>query len=299
MFFFQYTFLIGFFGIKEIENFLTVTALLSVENCISLIMTSGRHSSFQCCRLYIQDIAHRLGQTECLGILGNDVGKWKPINLIFDTACNQVGYDSVKHFYGNIVFVATNYFTRDLNIPDPSFFSYEELLKAAEDYWMVLHQPTTYFDRTMLRHNNSNICPLCRNEPINSHHPPSPTAPEIIVTTNPSESSSSTNSDSTEFNRFFGNYKLFKKKNRVDMRKRILIIRNLYPKVTVNKRLKLSARSMDFYYRHGFHKIGRCIEKCYNGDVESYLNSIPPGRGLYGYKCNVTPSRCAVTTVDV
>ena len=159
---------LGFFGINNISHFISKGSLETVEKCISLIMVSARHSTFKDAKLYIQDIAHRLARAQNLGISGNEVGKWTPIHICYDSACNQPGFLKTRHLLGTILEVCNRYVTVNMNIDDIHKYTYKELLEKAEENWLAVNKPMVYFDQnsSIGKDSTTLLCQRCQSVPL-------------------------------------------------------------------------------------------------------------------------------------
>ena len=263
---------------------------------------SARHANFKDAKLYIQDILHRLARSQLLGVTNNNVGKWFPIQLVFDYSSNQVGFDHVRHLHGSVFFVTNRYLTSLLNIDDIGSCSYLELMLKAEEHWTSLYHPED------ISPSSSTVCPTCKNTPsvdVGSQKRPSTVLVDITNCQNnnrkrakndcnhsPTSTLGSSN-DSTsqktlksfQFRFLFSEYLSLKGKKKEILEKRVKIMAHLYQRVHIKKTITLDKESKIFYYRHKFSVIGKCLSNCFSGNEMRLVSSLPTKKGLYNYSC--------------
>ena len=297
---------IGFFGYENMEEFLSIGSLSKKDKLIGLIMLSARHKHIKDALLYIQDIAHRLARSKALGITGNEVGTWQPIQLIFDIAANQVNYKSVKHLILSLSELVDRFITKNLKISNIQDYTYSDLLVLAEQDWTRSYHP----EKFLLNSKDSgrmSVCPHCNlgstpdsrkrdSESIDDllsqgngkKSRVSKNSSDSTVLTVNSDSSSSSKEDkrSKQFHLLFDEYLKLKGNKKEILRRKLDIIVDVYKKVKVLKTLTLLKDSKAFYYRHGFTVIYKCLNKCYKGDIDLFLSNIPDKKGIYDYKCS-------------
>ena len=294
------------------EEFLSVGSLDKKDKLVGLIMLSARHKNIKDALLYIQDIAHRLARSKALGITGNEVGTWQPIQLIFDIAANQVNYKSIQHLILPLSELVDRYVTKNLKINNIQDYSYSDLLVLAEQDWTRIYHP----EKFLLNSKDSggeSVCQYCSRASIpDSRKRDSDSISDLssegsgkrskVSHSSNGSSSLSVNSDSSsstkedekskQFHLLFDEYLELNSKKKVVLRRKLDIINDVYKKVKVLKNLKLLQDSKAFYYRHCFTYIYKCLNNCYKGDRDLFLSKIPDNKGIYGYKC--TAGNCRI-----
>ena len=250
-------------------------------------MVSARHSTFKDAKLYIQDIAHRLGRAQNLGLSGNEVGKWTPIHICYDSACNQPGFLETRHLLGTILEVCNRYVTVNMNISDINNYTYKELLEKAEDNWLAVNKPTVHFDQNSSSGKDSTtlLCQRCQSVPLIPGSIGDSTTNNIPPTVRVLTNVTNTIGKSDNFYRLFNKFQSLKGKDQKTLAEKVRIICDVYKKICVFKRIKLEGDSNRYFYRHKFSIIGKCVQNCYDGNIMRFLDNLPENNSLFQYSC--------------
>ena len=268
---------LGFFGIHNISHFINKGFLETVKKCISLIMGYARHTIFKDAKLYIQDIAHRLARAQNLCITRNEVCNWTPINICYDSACNQPGFRETHHLLGTILEVCNKYVTVYLNIDDIQNYTYNELLEKAENNWLAANKPMVHFNQNYSsgRGSMALLCQWCQSVPLISRSVGDYTTNNIPPTVWVLTNITNTTTKSDNFYMLFHKFQGLRGKDRRTLAEKVRIICDVYNKRCVSKQMKLEADSYCYFYHHESSVIGKCVKKCYRGNIIHFVDNLP------------------------
>ena len=239
-------------------------------------MELARHKDIKDAKLYVQDIASRLVRSQYHNIGNNEVGTWKPINLMYDCASNQVGYENFKHLLGDIHVISKRYVTETLLVGFCTQDSYHNMFEIAERNWMYNNTPKLTVTEVPNVPADTIICYRCKEDTV-----PKKMSPTVMCV-----------KDSGKLLPIFLKYKNLKGISHENLVEKVRFVLSMYNQVTVEKSLKLDSTNKAFYYRHHFSTIGRCVVHCYYNSIDGFIFNLPK-RKLTRFVC----TKCTVKTI--